>query len=138
MSDLPTGTVIFLFTDIEGSTQKWKRNPDAMRAACARHDAILSSAIRASGGTVFKTVGDAFCAVFSTAPLAMRAAFMAQQALHQEAWGRLGRFGYGWRSTWVQLTSATRTTSGVRSIGWRSRSLRRMVGKRYCPKPRWS
>ena len=37
----PTGTVTFLFTDIEGSTRMWERSPQAMQAALARHDEIL-------------------------------------------------------------------------------------------------
>jgi class 3 adenylate cyclase len=55
----PTGTVTFLFTDIEGSTKMWERNPSVMQKALSRHDEILSSAIEANGGYVFKTVGDA-------------------------------------------------------------------------------
>jgi len=64
---LPTGTVTFLFTDIEGSTARWDRHPDAMRAALVRHDALLRTAVEAHAGHVFKTVGDAFCAAFATA-----------------------------------------------------------------------
>ncbi len=37
---LPTGTVTFLFTNIEGSTARWDHHPDAMRAALERHDAL--------------------------------------------------------------------------------------------------
>jgi class 3 adenylate cyclase len=47
-TDLPTGTVTFLFTDIEGSTQLWERYPEAMQAALARHDVILRSAVEAN------------------------------------------------------------------------------------------
>ena len=67
MSNLPTGTVTFLFTDIEGSTKRWEQYPQAMSVALARHDDILRQAIEANGGYVFKTVGDAFCAAFPTA-----------------------------------------------------------------------
>ena len=74
MAHLPTGTVTFLFTDIEGSTTLWEQYPEAMRPALARHDAILREAIRAHGGHVFKTMGDALCAAFSTAPEALAAA----------------------------------------------------------------
>src|SRR5207249_1792007 len=52
---LPGGTVTFLFTDIEGSTRLWEENPDAMRLALARHDALLGAAIETNGGQVFKT-----------------------------------------------------------------------------------
>jgi predicted ATPase/class 3 adenylate cyclase/tetratricopeptide (TPR) repeat protein len=90
MPDLPTGTVTFLFTDIEGSTRRWEQHPEAMRTALARHDALLRAAIEAHGGYVFKTVGDAFCAAFSTAPDALAAALDAQRALFAEAWGPVG------------------------------------------------
>jgi class 3 adenylate cyclase len=42
---LPTGTVTFLFTDIEGSTRLWKQHPQAMGEALARHDALLRAAL---------------------------------------------------------------------------------------------
>jgi predicted ATPase/class 3 adenylate cyclase len=78
---LPAGTVTFLFTDIEGSTGLWEREPDAMRLALARHDALLRAAIETNNGYVFKTVGDAFCAAFSTASDALDAALALQQSL---------------------------------------------------------
>src|SRR5437660_7441428 len=62
MSSLPTGTVTFLFTDIEGSTQLWQRFPEAMPAALARHHATLRNAIENHQGHVFQIVGDGFCA----------------------------------------------------------------------------
>src|SRR5690242_10850326 len=90
MSDLPGGTVTFLFTDIEGSTKLWENYPEAMRTALACHDNLLKAAIHSHGGHVFKTVGDAFCAVFSTAPAALSAALAAQRALHAEAYEEIG------------------------------------------------
>src|SRR5215218_2543278 len=86
MSVPPTGTVTFLFTDIEGSTGLWERDSSAMQAALARHEEILHSAIGAHRGYVFKTVGDAFCAAFPTAPEALEAALYAQRALFAEEW----------------------------------------------------
>ena len=86
MAALPTGTVTFLFTDIEGSTTRWEHQRAAMQTALARHDAILRTAIEARGGHVFKTVGDAFYAVFTTAPDAVDAAIRAQALLKGEAW----------------------------------------------------
>lgn len=83
-SALPTGTVTFLFTDIEGSTQLWERQPDAMRSALARHDQILRDVVGRQGGGVFKTVGDSFCAAFATATDALEAALTAQKALGAE------------------------------------------------------
>ena len=80
----PTGTVTFLFTDIEGSTRRWERDRNAMSAALARHDALLRPAISARGGFLFKTVGDAFCAAFAIAADAVAAARDAQAALLAE------------------------------------------------------
>ena len=84
MANLPTGTVTFLFTDIEGSTKLWEQNTESMRAALTRHDAILREAIEEHSGFVFKTVGDAFCAAFPTALEALGAALAAQRALFSE------------------------------------------------------
>lgn len=84
--NLPTGTVTFLFTDIEGSTTHWDLYPEAMRPALARHDAILNAALAANQGHAFKKIGDAFCAVFETVPDAFQAALDAQRALHTEPW----------------------------------------------------
>ncbi len=90
MIALPSGTVTFLFTDIEGSTTRWEQQRAAMQAALARHDAILREVIEAHGGHVFKTVGDAFYAGFATAPAALDAALAAQRALAGEDWGEVG------------------------------------------------
>src|SRR5918996_650818 len=87
MSVLPTGTVTFLFTDIEGSTKLWEKSPRDMQVALTRHDALLWEAIEGHGGFVFKTVGDAFCAVFPTALGALESALAAQRGLFVEAWG---------------------------------------------------
>src|SRR5579871_3064976 len=84
--DLPTGTVTFLFTDIEGSARLWEEHPEPMRQALARHDALLREAIESSQGVVFKTIGDAFCAAFATAPAALAAALAVQRALLAEPW----------------------------------------------------
>ena len=87
MADQPTGTVTLLFTDIEGSTKLWEKSPRGMQAALTRHDALLWEAIEGHGGFVFKTVGDAFCAVFPTALGALESALAAQRGLFSEAWG---------------------------------------------------
>jgi class 3 adenylate cyclase len=50
---VPSGTVTFLFTDIEGSTRRWEEDFDAMRLAVARHDEVVLGAIEANGGYVF-------------------------------------------------------------------------------------
>src|ERR1041385_7717099 len=90
MTDLPTGTLTFLFTDIEGSTRLWERFPEAMRLALEQHDALLKAAIETHNGYVFKTVGDAFCAAFPAASDALSAALEAHLALAAEEWGETG------------------------------------------------
>ena len=65
MAQLPTGTVTFLFTDLEGSTRLWEEHPEAMRAALARHDEILRDAVEKRGGHVVKTTGDGLHAAFA-------------------------------------------------------------------------
>jgi len=86
MTDLPGGTVTFLFTDIEGSTLLWEREPAAMGAALARHDTLVREAIARHAGHVFMTAGDAFCAAFRTADSALAAACEAQKAVTNEPW----------------------------------------------------
>jgi class 3 adenylate cyclase len=87
---LPTGTLTFLFTDIEGSTKLWERDSSVMQVALARHDEILRSAIGERGGYIFKTVGDAFCATFATAPDALEAALEIQRRLLSSEWEQIG------------------------------------------------
>jgi predicted ATPase/class 3 adenylate cyclase len=82
----PSGTVTFLFTDIEGSTQLWEADPDAMREAVERHDRILRAAIEGAGGYVFTTAGDAFAAAFSRVGSALDAAATAQRSLREARW----------------------------------------------------
>lgn len=86
MSTLPTGTITFLFSDIEGSSKKWEQHPDAMRVALAAHDKMLRNAFESQHGYVFKTVGDAFCVAFDTALDALLGALQAQRALRSAAW----------------------------------------------------
>jgi len=88
-SGLPTGTVAFLFTDIEGSSRRWDKHGETMDAAVRRHDEILRAAIGDHDGTVFKTVGDAFCAAFWNAADAARAAIDAQRALEAEDFAKV-------------------------------------------------
>jgi predicted ATPase/class 3 adenylate cyclase len=90
MSGLPTGTVTFLFTDLEGSTRLWEEHAEAMRAAVARHDELVRNAFERHHGHVFKTGGDAFCVAFQSAPDALAAALAAQLALAGESWGETG------------------------------------------------
>src|SRR5512143_1838428 len=86
MAEIPTGTVTFLYTDIEGSTALAQQYPAELPALLARHHAILHQAIQAHNGHVFQITGDAFCAAFHTASDALNAALDAQRSLQHEAW----------------------------------------------------
>ncbi|HVN54262.1 MAG TPA: adenylate/guanylate cyclase domain-containing protein [Anaerolineaceae bacterium] len=81
MDKLPTGTVTFLYTDIEDSTRLWQEQPEAMSYAHTLHDRILHEAIEMNHGYVFQMVGDSFNVAFHTAQDALMAALMAQQEL---------------------------------------------------------
>jgi len=81
----PTGTVTFLFTDVENSSRRWEADRNEMARALQRHDTILRRVIAAHGGFVFKTVGDSFCAAFQAAPEALAAALDAQRELTEPA-----------------------------------------------------
>ena len=78
---LPTGTVTFLFTDIEGSTTLWEQYPAAMQVALARHDALLRHAIESADGRIVKTTGDGVVAVFDATADALAACLAAQRVL---------------------------------------------------------
>src|SRR5438445_8638947 len=85
---LPTGVVSFLLTDIEGSTRLWEREPEAMRDALTRHDAIVNNVVRRLNGHVVKSKGegDSVFAVFRHGRDALSAALVLQIALDAEAW----------------------------------------------------
>ena len=89
MSHLPTGTVTFFISDIEGSTLLWEAHPQGMRAALARHDEILRTAVESNGGSVIKTTGDGLYAVFPTAHDAAAAAIESQKSIVVEPWSTL-------------------------------------------------
>jgi predicted ATPase/class 3 adenylate cyclase len=86
VTQLPTGTVTFLFTDIEGSTRHAQALGDRWPAILERHGQLLAEAVASEGGMIFGTEGDAVFAVFPTAPRAVAAAVAAQRALQAEAW----------------------------------------------------
>jgi predicted ATPase/class 3 adenylate cyclase len=83
---LPTGTVTFLFTDIEGSTRLLSALGDEYSALLATHSEIIRAAIGAHAGTEVSTEGDAFFAVFPSALDAVSAAAQAQRALTATPW----------------------------------------------------
>ena len=84
-SNLPSGTVTFLFTDIEGSTQLWEKYSEAMKIALAKHDSILKEAIESNHGHIIKTTGDGVHAVFTTAVEGIYAAIAAQRGFQNSA-----------------------------------------------------
>src|ERR1700736_6207550 len=86
----PTGTITFLFSDIEGSTRRWEQHLEEMKVAVARHDALMRAAIDQHKGYTFKTVGDAFCAAFPTAQDALTAAVACQRAIKEEDFSAVG------------------------------------------------
>ena len=81
-TDLPAGTVTFVFTDIEGSTKLLHERGEATYAeALAEHRRIIRQAFGAEDGVEVDTQGDAFFFAFPTAPGALRAAVAAREAL---------------------------------------------------------
>ena len=87
-SDLPTGLITYLFTDVQGSTPLWQQFPREMREVMARHDSLMTSAVEENGGAVVRPrgEGDSIFAVFPRATDAVVAACSAQQLLQQEVW----------------------------------------------------
>ncbi|HNO32211.1 MAG TPA: adenylate/guanylate cyclase domain-containing protein, partial [Anaerolineales bacterium] len=83
---IPTGTVTFLFTDIEGSTKLAREYPDKWESLRKRHHEILQAAMGTHNGYVFQIIGDAFCVAFHTARDAVNAAMEAQSKLRTEDW----------------------------------------------------
>ena len=86
MREPPTGTVTFLFTDIEGSTRLLQRAPDSYADLLVAHGRILREAINAGGGYEVQTEGDGFFATFPTPAGALRAAVQAQRGLSNYPW----------------------------------------------------
>jgi predicted ATPase/class 3 adenylate cyclase len=86
----PSGTVTFLFTDVEVSTRLLERHPDAYGSAIALHHSILREAIEQRRGSIFETVGDAVYAAFASPRDAVAAAARAQQDLAGASWGEVG------------------------------------------------
>lgn len=89
-TNLPSGTVTFLYTDIQGSAALWERFPEPMRVALGQHDSILNESIAAHGGTEYKVIGDAFQAAFPVAHQAVLAAVAIQRELANGEWPEIG------------------------------------------------
>jgi predicted ATPase/class 3 adenylate cyclase len=90
--NLPTGTLTFLFTDVEGSSEPWETQPQAMRQAMARHDALLTAVFEQHDGVVVRPrgEGDSLFVVFIRASDAIAAVLAGQRALAAEDWGEIG------------------------------------------------
>src|SRR5215218_132420 len=84
--DLPTGTVTFLFTDIEGSTRLLKQLRERYGDVRAEHERLLREAFEANGGQEIDTQGDSFFVAFRRARDAVAAAVRAQRALAEHRW----------------------------------------------------
>src|SRR6201988_5407836 len=78
---MPADAVTFLFTDIEGSTRLWEQEPERMRPALARPDAIVRAAVETHHGTVVKMSGDGIHAAFDDPLEALKAGLELQHAL---------------------------------------------------------
>ena len=90
MPNKPSGTVTFLFSDIEASTVRWEKNAGLMKIAFSRQEAIMRETMKSYEGYVYKMVGDAFQVAFNTARDAVHAAVADQQSLQSEPWGEIG------------------------------------------------
>jgi class 3 adenylate cyclase len=109
--------ITMLYTDIEGSTQRWERFPQAMHAVLARHNAILQAAITQYHGKIVVTTGDGVLAVFAVSSDAVHAALAAQRALGAEDWGDVGA---------IRVRMGLHTGEAVESGGdYHSRALNR-------------
>jgi predicted ATPase/class 3 adenylate cyclase len=86
MPDLPTGTVTFLFTDIEGSTRLAAEHATAWPELLARHQQLIRGACAPAGGVEVSTEGDSLFVAFASAPAGVAAAIAAQRALDAERW----------------------------------------------------
>jgi len=104
MADIPTGTVTFLFTDIEGSTRLLQERAD-YAALQEEHNRILERAIDESGGVKIRTEGDSFFAVFESAPAAVNAAATIQRRLAEHGWPEGGT---------IRVRAGMHTGEGVR------------------------
>jgi class 3 adenylate cyclase len=95
MLSLPTGTITFLFTNIEGSTLLMEQRPQAMATAMLRHNEVIRGAVAAHAGSVFEQLGDSMYAAFARAGDGVAAALQAQLSLQSEDWRELAEIRAG-------------------------------------------
>jgi hypothetical protein len=130
MGALPTGTVTFLFTDIEGSTRLLQQLGDRYADVLATHHRLLSTAIQEANGQVVDTQGDAVFAAFPRARDALLAAIAAQRAVQAHPWPEGSRRRYAWDSTRASRLPERPAMSVWMSTGLLA-SLRRDTGGRF-------
>src|SRR6266542_6012176 len=108
MNSLPSGTVTFLFTDIEGSTRLLQQLGEKYGALLAREQQILREACEAHGGSIVDSPGDSFFVAFPSAGQAIHAVVQIQRALAAEAWpnGVTVRVRMGLHTGEAQISSA--------------------------------
>src|SRR6185503_9286024 len=124
LQTLPSGTVTFLFTDIEGSTKMALGYPDAMPALLAQHNAFMHKAIEAHNGFVFQIVGDSFSAAFHNASDALNATIDAQRLLYNEAWSPAPikvRMGIHTGAAQLEIENKENTYSGYATLAMTQR-----------------
>jgi predicted ATPase/class 3 adenylate cyclase len=117
--NLPTGTVTFLFTDIEGSTKLAQKYPELMPSLLTRHNEILKQSIEAHHGFIFRVIGDSMSASFHNATDALQAALEAQRALQEELWSPVPvkvRMGINTGAAQVKLDSEENPYSGYATL----------------------
>ena len=119
MENLPSGTVTFLFTDIEGSTRLSQQYPKDMPALLARHHEILHKSIKRYNGYLFEIIGDALYSAFHSATDALNAAIDAQRQLQTEAWSPAPvkvRMGIHTGTAYLNETQAPTVYSGYATL----------------------
>lgn len=105
----PSGTIAFLFTDVEGSTRLWTADADAMSASLRLHDELMRRVVDAHGGYVFSTAGDSFAVAFRTSSAAIDAARAVQDALGAADWQA---------NSWPGWPITTTSTSRAKCAAW--------------------
>jgi len=86
MSALPSGTVTFVWTDVEGSSARWEADAASMREVMTLHDAIVNESIAANGGMIVKHLGDGCWSVFTSASNALDAAADTLRRMQRDPW----------------------------------------------------